>query len=291
MPGLIWRHVPGAPGGRGPGGRRWSQEFDKDFVQTRQPSSRILISRTVNPPHGSHRHVHLSVSPSPLSVLPLPAATLGLPPCSPPAPPRRHGGRPVGRPAPARHQLGNPQSAINVAHHVSTPVGQAWSPAQISQQLVTHNPGIGPAERFASSRSTRRSPTAGNTSTRWPHGATVVARTLTGLTRRGVPSPIWADASTVFRLVSATSGNGQLIYPIFPVRQRIWPSPIRLSEWNFGSVLRQSCRPACGGVRVRLAFAAGSGRGAVAGRDATRQGRHRRCAGTLRPRCDQSYEQ
>jgi hypothetical protein len=40
--------------------------------------------------------------------------------------------------------FGNPQSAINVAHHVCDALGQGMEPSQISQQLVTHNPGIDP---------------------------------------------------------------------------------------------------------------------------------------------------
>jgi hypothetical protein len=35
--------------------------------------------------------------------------------------------------------FGNPQSAINVAHHVCDALGQGMEPSQISQQLASHN--------------------------------------------------------------------------------------------------------------------------------------------------------
>jgi hypothetical protein len=38
--------------------------------------------------------------------------------------------------------FGNPQSAINVAHHVCDSLGQGMEPSQISQQLASHNPQI-----------------------------------------------------------------------------------------------------------------------------------------------------
>jgi hypothetical protein len=40
--------------------------------------------------------------------------------------------------------FGNPQAAINVAHHVCAALGQGMEPSQISQQLVSHNPHIDP---------------------------------------------------------------------------------------------------------------------------------------------------
>ncbi len=42
----------------------------------------------------------------------------------------------------------------------------------------------------------------------------------------GPPDPRPTDCESVAR-ASATSGNGYLIYPVIPVRQRIWPSPVR----------------------------------------------------------------
>jgi Protein of unknown function (DUF732) len=38
--------------------------------------------------------------------------------------------------------FGDPQSAINVAHHVCDALGQGMEPSDISQQLVSHNPSI-----------------------------------------------------------------------------------------------------------------------------------------------------
>ncbi|MDT5259626.1 MAG: hypothetical protein QOD10_4706 [Mycobacterium sp.] len=38
--------------------------------------------------------------------------------------------------------FGNPQSAINAAHHVCDALGQGMEPSQISQQLASHNPQI-----------------------------------------------------------------------------------------------------------------------------------------------------
>jgi Protein of unknown function (DUF732) len=38
--------------------------------------------------------------------------------------------------------FGDPQSAINVAHHVCDALGQGMEPSDISQQLVSHNPNI-----------------------------------------------------------------------------------------------------------------------------------------------------
>lgn len=38
--------------------------------------------------------------------------------------------------------FGNTHSAINVAHYVCDALGQGMEPSQISEQLVSHNPGI-----------------------------------------------------------------------------------------------------------------------------------------------------
>jgi len=208
-------HVARCPGGRGTGRRRWSQEFDKDFVRTRQPSSRILISRTVNPPHGSPSTCSPLSSPSPLSVLPLPPPRSASRPARRRHRQRRHGGRPVfGRPAPARHQLRQPQSAINVAHHVCDALGRAWSPARSASSWSPITP--------ASTRRALCSFTVDSAQsycrqyvTRWPTARRWSARTTDGPHPEG--SPI-AHLGRCFDGVSARLGdqrNGQLIYPYF----------------------------------------------------------------------------